>query len=164
MGTEYTESFDVIINKNKFPRFFVHHDIHSTLTVSVMKYSDHNIMSTLQSLRTWTTFNKSATHRVTSIDFLKYVSTDLTLHSTAKQQVTNALMNVDLNETDISALQVCILVTKNLTTNIKRNLDSNRKEPDTQDNTIVFPTFDLSPKRVDFGNGNVQVTTVAYEI
>ena len=48
MGTEYTEYFDVITDKKtKYPRFFVHHDINSTLTVSTMKYSDHNIMSTL---------------------------------------------------------------------------------------------------------------------
>ena len=63
MGTEYTECFDVITDKKtKFPRFFVHHDIHSTLIVSAMKYSNHNMMSTLQSLRTWVTFNKSDTH------------------------------------------------------------------------------------------------------
>ena len=73
-------------------------------------------------------------------------------------------MNVELNKTDISALQVCIHVTTYLTTNNKRNPDGNRKEPDTQDNTIVFPAFDLSTKHVGFGNGNVRVTTVAYEI
>ena len=85
MGTEYTEYFDVITDtKTKNPRFFVHHDIHSTLTVSAMNYSDHNIMFTLQSLRTCVTFNKFDTHRVASIGFLKYVSTSLTLHSTAK--------------------------------------------------------------------------------
>ena len=70
-----------------------------------MKYGDHNIMFALHSLRTWVNFNKISTHRVASIGFLKDVSTGLTLHSTAKQRVTNALMNVDLNETDITALQ-----------------------------------------------------------
>ena len=101
MGTKYTESFDVITDKKtKFPRFFVHHDIHSTLTVSTMKYNDHNIMSTLQSLHTWVTINKFTTHRVASIGFLKYVSTGLTLHSTAKQRV----INVKLNEIHILAL------------------------------------------------------------
>ena len=35
---EYTETFDVITDqKTKFPRFFVHHDLHSTLNVSTMK-------------------------------------------------------------------------------------------------------------------------------
>ena len=39
MGTEYTELFDVITDQNiKFPLFFVHHDLHSTLNVSTMKY------------------------------------------------------------------------------------------------------------------------------
>ena len=51
IGTEYIEFFNVITDKKtKFPRFFVHHDLQSTLTVSAMKYSDHNTMSTLQSL------------------------------------------------------------------------------------------------------------------
>ena len=29
---------------------------------------------------------------------------------------------------------------------------------------LYSPSFDLSTKRVGFGNGNVRVTTVAYEI
>ena len=70
--------------KKIFPPFFVHHDIRVTLTVSAMKYSEHNVMSTLQFLRTWVTFNKFSTHRVASIAFLKYVSIYLTLHSTEK--------------------------------------------------------------------------------
>lgn len=65
-----------------------------------MKYSDHNIMSTIQSLRTWVTLNKFDTHRVVSIGFLKYISTGLTLHSTAKQRIINALMKVNVNEAD----------------------------------------------------------------
>ena len=119
-----------------------------------MKYSDLNIMSTLQSLATWLIFNKFATHYVTSICFLKYASTGLILYLTAKQQVTNALMNLYLTETDIIALQECISVTIDPTSNNKRNPDVIRKEPDTQHNTIVFSAFDLSTKRVGFGNGN----------
>ena len=34
----------------------------------------------------------------------------------------------------------------------------------TQDKTIDFPAFDISTKRVGFGNGTARVTTVAYEI
>ena len=73
-----------------------------------MKDSDDNIMSTLQSLRTRVTFNKFDTHRVTSIGFLKYVSTGLTLHSTAKKRVINTFIQVKLNEVDILVLQECI--------------------------------------------------------
>ena len=144
MGTEYTESFDVITDKkNKFPRFFVHRDLHSTLNVSAMKYGDHNIMSTLQSLRTWVNFNIFSTHRVASIGFFKYVSTGLTLHSTAKKRVINTLMNDDLNDTDITALQECTTVTKMTTSNNKRNTDGNSKDPDTPNNIIVFLAFDI---------------------
>ena len=129
-----------------------------------MKYSDHNIMSTLQSLRTWVIFNKFDTHRVASIGFLKYVSTGLTLHSTAKQRVINALMQVKLNELDILTLHECMPVISDSTLNNKRLPDGNRKDPTTNEKTIVFPVFDLSTKRVEFGNGHARVTTVAYEI
>ena len=121
-------------------------------------------MSTLQSLQTWTTFKKIDNHRVASIGFLKYVSTGLTLHSTAKKRVINALIQVKLNEPDILALQECIPVISDSTSNNKRLLDGNRKKPTTNDKTIVFPTSDLSTKRVVFGNGNARVITVAYEI
>ena len=73
-------------------------------------------------------------------------------------------MKVNLNESDILALQECIPIIKDSTTNNKRNLDDNKKEPNTQDKTIVSLAFDLSTKRVGFGNGTARVTTVAYEI
>ena len=108
-------------------------------------------------------FKKILTHRVAS-GFLKYVSTCITLHSTAKQRVTNALMNVDLNENDITALKECVSTNTNHNPTNKRNPDGNRKYPAENSNTIVFPAFDLSTKRVEFGNGNARVTAVAYEI
>ena len=76
MGTKYTEIFDVITDQiTKIPRFFVHRDFCSTLNLSDMQYSDHNIMSTPQFLRNWANFNKLSTYRVVSIGFLKYIST-----------------------------------------------------------------------------------------
>ena len=129
-----------------------------------MKYSDHNIMFTLQFFRIWITFNKFDTHRVVSIGFLKYVSTGLTLHITAKQRVINALMQVNLNDVDILALQACIPIISVSNSNSKRLSDGNRKDPTTHNKTIVFPAFDLSTNRWGFGNGNARITTVAYEI
>ena len=129
-----------------------------------MKYSDLNIMSTLQSLRTWVTFNKFDTHRVASIRFLKYISTGLTLHFTAKQRVINAIMKVNLNEADILTLQESIPIIKESITSNKRRPGGDRKDPNTQDKTIVFPAFDLSTERVGFGNGTARVTTVVYKI
>ena len=85
-------------------------------------------MSTLQSLQTWTTFKKFDNHRVASIGFLKYISTGLTLHYTAKKRVINALVQVNLNESDILAVQECIPVISDSTSNNKRILDGNRKD------------------------------------
>ena len=85
-------------------------------------------MSTLQSLQTWTTFKKFDNHRVASIGFLKYISTGLTLHYTAKKRVINALVQVNLNESDILAVQECIPVISDSTSNNKRLLDGNRKD------------------------------------
>ena len=59
MGTEYTEHFAVIVNKKpRYPLFFVHHDIHSKIKLTVLKFRDHNIMSTLQSLNTRLNLNR----------------------------------------------------------------------------------------------------------
>ena len=129
-----------------------------------MKYSDHSIMSTLQSLRTWVTFNEFDTHRVASIGFLKYVSTGLTLHSTTKQRDVNELIKVNLNIIDILALQEFIPVITYSSTNNKCIPGGNRKDTNTQDNTIVFPAIDLSIKRVGFGNSTARLTTVAFEM
>ena len=73
-------------------------------------------------------------------------------------------MKVKLNDKEISALEECIPIISDDTSNNKRLPDGNRKDPTTLENTIVFPAFDLSTKRVGFGNGNSRVTTVAYEI
>ena len=48
MDTAYTEVFEVITNKKpRYPRFLVHHDIHSKIKVRALKFEDHNIISTL---------------------------------------------------------------------------------------------------------------------
>ena len=73
-------------------------------------------------------------------------------------------MKVNLNDEDISALKKCIPIILDSAFNNKRLPDGNRKNSTTPDKTIVFPAFDLSTKRVRFGNGNTRVTTVAYGI
>lgn len=110
------------------------------------------------------TFNKFSTHSVASISFLKYISAGLTLHSTAKQRIINALMNANLTENGITTLQECASTNTTSNSNNKRNPDGNRKDPTENSNAIVFPAFDLSTKRVGFGNGTVHITTVAYKI
>ena len=44
-----------------------------------MKYGDHNIMFTLQQLPPWITYSKFCSHYESSIGFLKYSSTGLTI-------------------------------------------------------------------------------------
>ena len=148
MGNSYTENFDVIVdNKPCYPRFFVHHDIHSKLKLTALKFGDHNIMSTLQSLNTWLNFNRFSTHREASIGFIKYVSIGLTLHHIAKTRVSTALLNVALLPDDITTLQET--TTKNTIHNYtnKRNPDGQPKDIETN-NSITFPAFDLSTKRI----------------
>ena len=96
-GITYTEFFDVIVDKKlRYLCFFVHHDIHSKIKLTTLKFDNHNIMSTLQSLSTWLNLNHFSTHREASIGFIKYVTTGLTLHHIAKKRVSTALMNIDL--------------------------------------------------------------------
>ena len=164
MGTTYTENFDVIVDKKpRYPRFFVHHDIQSKLKLTALKFGDHNIMSTLQSLNTWLNFNRFSTHREASIGFIKYVSTGLTLHHIAKKRVATALMKVQLSPDDITTLQEIATATITHNHTNKRTKDGQPKDPE-HNNSITFPAFDLSTKRIGFGNGTHRVTTVAYEV
>ena len=86
MGTSYTENVEVIVDKKpRYPRFFVHHEINSKIKLTALKFGDHNIMSTLQSLNTSLNLNRFSTHREASIGFIKYVSTGLILHHIPKK-------------------------------------------------------------------------------
>ena len=57
--------------------FFVYHELHSKIQVSILKYVEYNTILTLQYLNTWLIFNKKITHREASIGFLKYISIGL---------------------------------------------------------------------------------------
>ena len=72
-------------------------------------------------------------------------------------------MNFGLNKKYITALKECVSTNTNPNSTNKRNPGGIRKDPAENSNTIVFSAFDLSTKRVVFGNGNVRVTTVTYE-
>ena len=99
MGTKYTKTFEIIIDKKpSYPCSFVHHKIHLKIKLTSLKFGDHSILSTLQSLNTWLNINRFSTHREASIGFIKYISTGLTLQHIAKKRVSAALMNVDLTK------------------------------------------------------------------
>ena len=115
-------------------------------------------MSTLHSR------NKFSTHRVASIGFLKYISTGLTLHPTVKQRDINTLVNVDLNEKDITILKEYVSINTDSNSNKKQHPDGNIKDLAENSNIILFPAFDLSTKRVEFKNDNARSTTITYEI
>ena len=164
METSYTENFDVIVDKKpRYPRYFVYHEIHFQIKLIALKFGDHNIMSTLQSLNTWINLNRFSTHREASIGFIKYVSTGLTLYHIAKKRVAIALMNVELSPEDILTLQETTNETAIHNHNNKRKPDGQPKEAE-HSNSIIFPSFDLSTKRIGFGNNTNRVTTVAYEV
>ena len=168
MGTDYATKFTIINDrKAKFPRFFVHHVIDSTRTVSSMIHGDDNITTTLQKNKTWLRQEKFNTHREASIDFIKYISTAFTLQQVAKARIVNALMNVELTKEEISALSKIPnndMVTTN-TTSKKHSTDGQPKVPEEDiNNQITFPDFDLSTKKVGFGNSPHHVTTIAYEV
>ena len=121
-------------------------------------------MSTLQSLNTWLNLNCFSTHCEVSIGFIKYVSTGLTLHHIAKKRVSTALMNVDLSHEDIIALQKTTEGDATHNHKNKRKPDRQLKETDKNKKSISFPAFDLSTKRIGFGNETNRFIRVAYKI
>ena len=168
MGADYAKKFTIINDrKARFPRFFVRHVIYYTRTVSSMKYGDDNIMTTLQKNMTWITQDKYNTHREASIGFIRYISIAFTLQQVAKARVVQALMNLELTKEEISTLSTIPnddMVTTN-TTSKKRSTDGQPKVPvEYINNQITFPVFNLSTKKVGFGNSHHRVTTIAYEV
>ena len=73
-------------------------------------------------------------------------------------------MNVDLSHEDIIALQKTTEGDATHNHNNKRKPDGELKEPEKNKNSVIFPAFDLSTKRIGFGNETNRVTTVAYEV
>ena len=73
------------------------------------------------------------------------------------------LTNVDLSHEDIIALQTTSKVDANHNYNTKLKPDGQLKEPEKK-NSVIFPAFDLSTKRIGFGNGTHRLTTVEYEV
>ena len=168
MGADYATKFTVINDcKARFLRVFVRHVIDSTRTVSSMKYGDDNIITTLQKNKTWIAQDKYNTHREASIEFIKYISTAFTLQQVTKARVVNALMNLELTIEEIFTLSIIpedAMVTSN-TVSKKRCTDGQPKVPEEDiNNQIIFLAFDLSTKKVGFGNSPDRVTTIAYEI
>ena len=72
-------------------------------------------------------------------------------------------MKVELSSEDTITLQKTNDKTALHNYNNKRKPDGQPKEPE-QDKSITFPAFDLSTKRIGFGNGTNRVTPVAYEV
>ena len=73
-------------------------------------------------------------------------------------------MKVELSDENIIDLQQ---TNENEVTNTqtnKRKPDGQLKDAIDSQKRIVFPAFDLSTKRIGFGNGSNRVTTTTYEI
>ena len=75
-----------------------------------------------------------------------------------------ALMKVDISEENIIALQQTTDNDVNNTQNNKRKPDGRLKNVTENQQRIVFAAFDLSTKRIRFGNSSNRVTTITYEI
>ena len=73
-------------------------------------------------------------------------------------------MNVDRYHEDIIALQETTDGDGTHNHNNKGKPDGQLKEPEKNKNSVIFPAFDLSTKRIGFENGTYRVTTVEYEV
>ena len=73
-------------------------------------------------------------------------------------------MNVDLSPEDNIAIHEIIEGNTIHNHNNKRKPYGQLKESDKNKNSIIFPAFDLSTKRIGFGNGTNRFTMVVYEV
>ena len=140
MGADYATKFTIFNDrKSHFPRF-------SSTTSSTPQEPYH-----LRNTAAITPWSSSRRIRLgyPSIVFINYISTAFTLQQLVKEQVVNALMNLERNKEEISALST---ISKDdiITTNIsskKRSTDGEPKVPEEDNNKhITFPAFNLSTK------------------
>ena len=69
-----------------------------------MKFGQRNIINTLHLQQGFIQFNKYSTHREACIGWSKYISTSITIQSSAKLRVENLLKTAHLTESEIASL------------------------------------------------------------
>ena len=95
-----------MIDTNTYPKrhIYVKHVIGSTLQIHQMKYRQTNLLSTLQQQHAFLQFNTYSTHREAYIGWFKYISTSITLQSSAKLRVKTLLKTSHLTSSEIAPL------------------------------------------------------------
>ena len=165
VGTVYTDTFDVITDKKiTFSSFFFS---------SRTPFENPSIRSYIQ--QTQYHANSTVSQQLANLQQIfypprskyrlpKYISTSLTLQYIANKRVTPTLAKVDLTEEEIIALQQNTENDVNNTQNNRRKPDGQLKDVTESQQRNVSLAFDLSTKRIRFGNSSKKVTTITYEI
>ena len=162
----YQDAFEVIVDKNTHPKphIYVKHIIESTLQINQIKYGSQIIMNTLHQQQAFIQFRKYSTHREACIGWFKYISTSITLQSSAKLRVDNLLKTAHLSANEIESLTT----TNHKSVTGSTDTTSRKRTGDHDDNDewkeIVFPAYDLHMRRISFGNGDKRISTIAFEV
>ena len=123
-------------------------------------------MNTLHQQQTFIQFNKYSTHHEACIGWFKYISTFITLQSSAKLRVENLFKTAHLAASEIVSFTTTNYKTVTRSQNgrsRKRMGEINHDEND-EWKEIVFPVFDLHVRRISFGNDDKRISTIAFEV
>ena len=129
-----------------------------------MKYGPRNIMNTLQQQQAFIQFRKYSTHHEVCIGWFKYISTSITLQSSAKLRVDNLLKTAHLTATEIDSLTSTnhkSVTGSTYTTSRKHTGDHDEND---EWKEIVFPAYDLHMRSISFGNGDTRISTIVFEV
>ena len=161
IGTEYANAFtEATVNNKKFNtvKAYVCCKIETALYYKKFMYANNGAKTVLPVLRhnnMWLKWNKLSTHREASIGFIKYVNTSITLQVSIRSRIELALCGMSLTEED---MKIIAPLTEGKKRKAPTDIHSEEFEP------IQLSAFDLSTKKIGFGNGKIRVTTTAFEV
>ena len=111
-------------------------------------------------------WNNLSTHREVSIGFIKFVNPNLTLQTVVRSRIELALCSMPLTSEKTKTFSRSNDGKKRKATNEVdfEDIPTNLFQDDSECEPIKLLAFDISMKRVGYGNGRRRVSTMAFEV
>ena len=114
----------------------------------------------------WLKWNKFSTYRETSIGFIKFVNPNITLQTAVRSRIELALCSMTLTseETKKNSRSTDRKKRKAMTELESEDIPTNQFQDGSECEPIQLPAFDISMKRVGYGNGKRRVSTMSFDV
>ena len=172
LGTEYaSSSTEATIHNQKFNsvKAYICCNIETAIPYKIFLYStngDKTILPLLKSNNMWLKWNKFSTHSEVSIGFIKFVNPNITLQTAVRSiiELTLCSMTITSEETKNFSRSTDGKKRKATTELEFEDIPTNQFQDGSECEPIQLPAFDISMKRVGYGNGKRRVSIMAFEV